>query len=81
MINKQSTDKEILDYPLGGTTIREIGSISFLAWVANKINGASTYKASTQELLALVKSVPIGRLPDNEKVRIVKKLLDLDIII
>ena len=65
MLTKDSNDKEILDYPLGGMTIREIGAMSFMGWVASKLNGADTYKAATQELLMLVKNTPIGKMPDN----------------
>lgn len=79
MINNESTNKDILDHPLGGTIIRDLGSMSFMAWVANKIDGAPAYKAATQELLGLVKNAPMGRMPDEEKVRIVRKLLELGI--
>ncbi len=79
MLNKESTDKEILDFPLANSTIRGIGSITFLGFIANKLNGVQTYKAATQELIALVSSPPIGKLPEGEKVRIVRKLFELDI--
>lgn len=79
MLKKESTDKEILDYPIAQTTIRDFGSISFMGWVANKLNGVPTYKAATQELVALVSSPPLGRMPEGEKVKIVRKLLELDI--
>lgn len=77
MINKDSTDKEILDFPIAGTTIRDFGSMSFMAWIANKIDGAPTYKAATQELLGLVRSAPLGKIPDEEKVRIMRKLFEV----
>ena len=79
MITKESKDKEILDFEMCGTTIRLIGSMSFMAWVANKLNGVPAYKAATQELLGLVKNAPIGRMPEEEKIRIVRKLLELDL--
>ena len=79
MLIKESTNKEILDFPMCGTTIREVGSMSFMAWVATKINGVTAYKASTQELLGLIRNAPIGKIPDEEKVRIVRKLLELDV--
>lgn len=74
-------DKEILDANVGGITIRDMGGISFIGWVANKLNGVDTYKAATQELLALVRTPPLGRLPESEKLRIVRKLLELGISI
>lgn len=79
MLNKESTAKDILDLPLGGTTIREMGSMSFLAWVANRIDGAPTYKAATQELLGLIRNAPIGKMADEEKIRVVRKLIELEV--
>lgn len=81
MITKESSDKEILDFSLSGTTIRDIGTMSFMAWAANKIDGAPTYKAATQELLGLVRNAPIGRISEDQKVGMVRKLLELDIMI
>lgn len=81
MINKTSTDKEILDYVLPGSniTVRDFPSLSFMSFIANKLDGLPTYKAATQELLGLVRSAPLGRMPDDEKVRILRKLFELDI--
>ena len=79
MLTKESSDKEILDHPFGTTTIRDVGSMSFMAWMANKLNGVPTYKAATQELLGLVKNAPMGKIPDEEKVSIVRKLLSLEV--
>ena len=79
MLTKESTDKDILDYPLGGTTVRAMGSMSFMAWMAKKIDGVPTYRAATQELLGLLTNPPLGTIPESEKIKIIKKLLQLDI--
>jgi len=81
MLNKDSNDKEILDYvmPNTGTTIRDFGSISFMGMVANKINGVPSYSSTTQELLLLVKNPPIGRMGESQKVEIIRKLLSLGV--
>lgn len=79
MITKHSTSKEILDFAIANTTVRDIGSMSFMSWILGKVNGVQTYKAATQELLALSKNPPLGRIPDEEKVRLVRKLLELDV--
>jgi len=79
MLNKEATNKEILDFPLGGHTIRDIGSMSFMSWMAKKLDGVPSYKAATQELLGLLRNAPIGKMTEEEKIRIVRKLLDLDI--
>lgn len=81
MLTKDSQDKEILDCPFAGTTIREVGSMTFMAWVATKMNGVQAYKADTQELLGLISNPPIGKIPDIEKIRIIRKLLNLGILL
>lgn len=79
MLTKETTDKDILDYPLGGTTIRDLGAISFMGWVADKLNGLPAYKAATVELTALVSSPPLGKMPEGEKVKVIRKLLELEV--
>ena len=79
MINKESSDKEILDYNAGGQVIRGMSGITFIGWMSNLLNGQPTFKVATQELLGLVSSPPLGKLPETEKVAIVRKLLSLGI--
>ena len=81
MLTKDSINKDILDYPISGTTVRQAGSISFMSWVASKLDGVQTYKAATQELLLMVRSVPMGKMPDEEKINIVRKLMSIDVIL
>lgn len=76
MLNRESSDKEILDYQLAGTSIRDIGTISFLSWVLNKINGVKAYSAATQEILGLAKNPPLGNILEGEKIKIVRKLIE-----
>ena len=76
MLNRESNDKEILDYQLAGTSIREIGAMSFLSWVLNKVNGVKAYSAATQEILGLAKNPPLGTIPETEKIKIVRKLIE-----
>ena len=78
-LSKDSTDKEILDTSIGGQILRDMSGISFTGWVAGKINGLPAYKASVVELTALVKSPPLGRLPEEEKIKIVRKLIELEV--
>lgn len=76
------TDKEILDMELGGVRVRDMTSLTFLQYIAGKINGVAAYKAAAVELAALVASPPIGRkMPDEEKVRNIRRLLDLGVTI
>lgn len=74
------TDKEILDMELGGQKVRDMTSTAFIGYIAGKIDGAPAYRASTVELTALVASPPISRaMPDEEKVRNIRRLLDIGI--
>lgn len=73
-------DKELLDMSIGGQVVRDMSAITFLGVISERINGAPVYTADTQELLAAVRSAPIGRtMPDQEKVRLLRKLLALNI--
>lgn len=74
------TDKEILDSVVGGMAIRDMSAMTFYGWMSDKLNGVPAYKAATQELVSLVSAPPMSRLvPELEKVRIVRKLLELDV--
>jgi hypothetical protein len=75
-IDINSSDKEILDHEMAGTTVRGLGAMSFMAWVINKVNGLETYKAATQELIALAKNPPLGQIPEAEKIKMVRKLME-----
>lgn len=73
-------DKEILDVKVGETTIREMGAIAFCHWITKKLDGTPTYRAATQELLMFASHPPMVRfLPEDEKIRYVRKLQALDI--
>ena len=76
------TDKEILDYCVdqSGNTVRNLGSISYMAWVAKKLDGAPTYRAATQELMALIRTPSLGVMPEEEKLKVFRKLLELELI-
>jgi hypothetical protein len=76
------TDKEILDTVTGGQTIKEMTAITFFAWLADKMNGLSTYTAANQELSLAILNPPMSRVyPELEKIRLVRKLLDLGVTI
>ena len=81
MLTKESEDKEILDYNAGGQILRNMSGITFIGWMSNLLNGQPSFKAATQELLGYISNPPLGKLPDSEKVAIVRKLLNLGITI
>ena len=75
-------DKNILDHKVGETTIKEMSALSFLQWLANKIDGTRTYSAAATELRMAVQSAPVSRImPDTDKINYVRKLLSLGITI
>lgn len=79
-MNKDNSDKDILDTMLGGITVRDMTPMTFLGWMADKLNGVSAYKAANQELIGMVANPPISRLmPDAEKCRIIRRLMELDV--
>ncbi len=79
MLNLNSEDKEILDYNAGGQVIRNMSGITFISWMSSKLNGQPAFKGSTVELSGYVSNPPLGKLPETEKVAIVRKLLNLGI--
>lgn len=77
---KNLTDQEMLDQKIGGLVIRDMTAITFIGVVTEKINGAPAYSADTQEILAAVRGAPMSRvMAEEEKVRLLRKLLALNI--
>ncbi len=73
-------DKEFLDLNLGGIAVKDMTALTFMGWLTNKLDGALTYKADTQELLVAVREAPMSRnMADAEKIRLLRKLLALNI--
>jgi len=69
------TNKEILDSVVGGIKLRDMSAITFLHYIAGKLNGVKTYTAANQELVMLVANPPMGRImPEEEMCRLFRKL-------
>lgn len=65
---------------IGGQTIREMTALTFLQWLAKKADGLPAYRGETQEIRFAATSVPMSRsMPDEEKVRLVRKLQALNV--
>jgi len=74
-MNIDKTDKEMLDSVLGGVVVRDMSAITFLHYIAAKLNGVKTYSAANQELIQLIANPPLSRfMPEEEKCRILRKL-------
>jgi len=72
---KMKTDKELLETNLGGITLKEMTTLTFLGWVSNKLNGAERTSSVINELTALISNPPMSRMmPDDQKLDIIRKL-------
>ena len=70
------TDQEILDFKVGDQTIREMTAITFLHWLAKKIDNSSAYSAQIVELTMAISAPPVGQqMEESGKVELVNKLL------
>ena len=70
----------ILNTKIGETTIKEMSAMSFIQWLAKKLNEVPAYSSVTVELTGLITRPPVSRfMSDDEKIRIVKKLQQLNV--
>ena len=74
-------DFELTNLEIGGMLIKEMTAITFLGWVASKLNGIETASPAKSELIMLVSHPPYGQLPIEEKVAIIRKLEKIGIVI
>jgi len=71
---------DILNTDIGGIILRDMTAITFYQWLAKKLNNINAYSADVVELTSLISSPPMSRkLPDDEKIRIIKKLQKIGI--
>jgi hypothetical protein len=75
------TDIEILETVVGGQVIKEMSALSFMGWLANKLNNVTiTNDPNLAELRVAIANPPImPRLADESKIKYVRKLLALGI--
>lgn len=73
------TDFEITKLVLGGMPLVEMSSITFLGWVAKKINSQSVNSPTLSELGTLIMHPPIGKMTIENKLEIIRKLEKLGI--
>lgn len=65
---------------LGGQTVASMSALSFLQYVAKKLNDTTGGSAVASELRMLISNPPMGRvMPDDEKIRIIRKLRLLNV--
>jgi hypothetical protein len=74
------TELEILDKVVGGMTIRDMPAMTFFQWIAKRLNDLPSYSAATVELTSLVTRPPMTRnYPDSEKIKLIRKMMSLNI--
>ncbi len=73
-------DKDILDFKVGDTTIRDMTALTFLQWISKKIDGYPSYKGAIVELSLAISNPPImQKMEDNGKITLVRKMLSAGI--
>ena len=74
-MEKQLSELDILNLNMGGQRVKDMTCISFLSWLAGKLNNVEKY-GELHDLVVLVSNPPLGnRLPDDDKIRIIRRLL------
>jgi hypothetical protein len=69
------TDLDILNYNIGGMTVKDATAFTFLQWVANKLNGVKAFSADATELVLQVQNPPMSRfMADENKIIMVRRL-------
>lgn len=54
--------------------VRDCPTMTFLGWVAGKINGLPQYAQGMAELRGYVTAPPLGKIPELRKVEIIRLL-------
>ncbi len=63
---------DILAMNIGGMTLREASSITFMQWIAKKLNGINAYSAASVELQGLISGPPMSRnMSEDRKIEII----------
>lgn len=75
------TDLEIVNLVIGGMALKDMSSITFLGWVAKKINNQEQHSPTMSELAMLVAHPPMGKMSIENKIEIIRKLEKLGITI
>ncbi len=66
---------DILDMNIGGIIMRDMTAITFLQFLAKKLNDVKAYSPEIVALTHLVRNPPMSRLmPNDEKIRIIRLL-------
>ena len=73
------TDFELTLYKVGDQTLDEMTTLTFLGWVAKKLNGLERYSPAMNELNMMVQRPPFGKIDMVNKIAIIRKMEKLGI--
>ena len=72
-------DYNLLQFKIAGQSLEETSTMTFLGWVAGKINGQVSNSPTLSELGAMIVHPPMGRLGIETKVDVIRKMEKLGI--
>lgn len=72
-------DRDILNYKVGNLTLEGMTGITFMQWVADKLNNVPTYEATSQELIQMVSNPIMGQVANDQKIDVFRKMLKINI--
>lgn len=73
------TDLELTEFKIGEIAIKDMSSVTFLGWVAKKLNNIEQHSPAMNELMLLVSHPPIGLMSIENKIDVIRKLEKLGI--
>lgn len=69
------TDYEILHYEIyPGTSLKEVSTITFIGWIAKKINNLPQNLPGVSEVARLITNPPMGKMTETSKIDTIRKL-------
>ncbi len=78
---KTMAEYDILTREIGGVTLHDMTAITFVGFIAKKLNNIDTFNADAQALSQMVKNPPMGKMSDESKLEAVNRLERLGIIL
>jgi glucose-6-phosphate dehydrogenase assembly protein OpcA len=75
----EKNEIEILNIEIGGLKIKDMTAITFVGWLAKKVNNLSVTNSDSVWLISKIKNPPMGRMLDEDKIEAVRKLMNLNI--
>lgn len=66
---------DFLNMNLGGQVVKDMSGMSFLQWVASKVNNIGAHTPEVNEINMLIRFPPMSsKMPDEKKIELLRKL-------